>query len=546
MYSHEISRSGLVGVLFLLYVFSPSEAFSESACISKPDFVRVKVEQYAVRIEFGWATKPTFPGKPGDTALEFKFKFWPKCYLKPAWDPTYLGKDFRPMFDKVSKYTNIPIEGNPGYFDVFNYDRPPTVEGTWNYVLDVCPMAAVVDLLGGLVLKDMKQEYHTLVAPDPEGQFALGILDAAKLQAVSSDMPYYWIEFPVIPASPKCTIAYGWVEVMAASRSCGFPSKEKTLISVTDCPYFIGGGEKYCGPRYQETWAARLCAPTGLTDMPVGEGSWHESCGIGAFDSYPCGEVLSHYFLESVAEDNMPCKVGCARKDTDSFFAVQKSESGYFVPMFGTLVGDCDDSSASVGNGHYNADLGACVCDPSGGCAIGEYCEYIPGYCAPCGSMETNCADAYDNDCDGCTDAKDKDCGGCAGKECGLNACGQSCGTCSGACVTVGIDWVKLTPGECQDGSGKFCPYPGPLETKFIGQCMPGWQTCVEGQWDTGCPGTVLPSAEICDGLDNDCDNVTDDDATNCVTLWEDKVGHEVRSKETTGEVHKRGASFPA
>jgi len=64
-------------------------------------------------------------------------------------------------------------------------------------------------------------------------------------------------------------------------------------------------------------------------------------------------------------------------------------------------------------------------------------------------------------------------------------------------------------PGEVQ-----WC-YTGAPATYNVGQCTPGTQQCQAldldvGQWDE-CDGEVLPELELCDGIDNDCNDEVDD-----------------------------------
>jgi hypothetical protein len=53
--------------------------------------------------------------------------------------------------------------------------------------------------------------------------------------------------------------------------------------------------------------------------------------------------------------------------------------------------------------------------------------------------------------------------------------------------------------------------YTGSMVTDNVGACRPGTQTCVAGSWGSTCPGQVLPSAEVCDNVDNNCNGNIDE-----------------------------------
>mgnify|MGYP002632018335 CR=1 FL=1 len=221
----------------------------------------------------------------------------------------------------------------------------------------------------------------------------------------------------------------------------------------------------------------------------------------------------------------------------------------------GTDVGLCAPGERACVDGTWGPCEGATgpvpeVCDGADNNCDGQDDEGVLNACGTCGDVPTEVCDGQDNDCDGDTDegvlnacgtcgpvptelcdGQDNDCDGDTDEGL-LNACG-TCGpvpaeVCDGQdndCDDVIDDGVLNACGECGpvpaevcDGDDNDCN--GMIDDGFgsLGDCentnddgtCTGQLRCVLG--NEVCDAD-MPSAEVCDGDDNDCDDQVDEDA---------------------------------
>ncbi len=131
----------------------------------------------------------------------------------------------------------------------------------------------------------------------------------------------------------------------------------------------------------------------------------------------------------------------------------------------------------------------------------------------------------FDDDCDGQFDNEAATLNQIGRSRCGIGECKRSVYDCRGNRLLgcdAGAPSEEICDGKdnncngtldeqcsCRLGEERLC-YTGPSPTRDAGVCHGGKRSCVDGGY-TRCLGEVKPSAEYCNGFDDDCDGVIDE-----------------------------------
>ncbi|MCA9540951.1 MAG: hypothetical protein KC620_18755, partial [Myxococcales bacterium] len=220
--------------------------------------------------------------------------------------------------------------------------------------------------------------------------------------------------------------------------------------------------------------------------------------------------------------ETQPCATGaCAgmRTCVDGAFAACRGPAELCNDRDDDCDGAIDEDFADWGE-VCGGGVGACaavgrrICAPDG---AATRCDAPP--VAP---RDERC-NGIDDDCDGAVDEGDP--GGGAPCPTGLpGLCGRGRLTCREGEVRC-LDLVGARPERC-DGTDEDCDGAvdegadgaplvepcddGPPETAGVGRCRAGLRTCEAGR-PGACVGQILPAAEVCNQVDDDCDGHVDE-----------------------------------
>ncbi|MFK7986869.1 MAG: MopE-related protein [Sandaracinaceae bacterium] len=265
------------------------------------------------------------------------------------------------------------------------------------------------------------------------------------------------------------------------------------------------GGGASCGSATGECTQGTLTCTGGTLTCAGGQGPTPETCDLEDDD---CDGAV-----DEAIPTGAPCgsSVGTCSQGVDTCVAGTFQCVGDVGPSPEVCDGrdnDCDgaeDEGNPGGGGDCGSALGACT-PGTLTCAGGALT------CSGGTNPVPETCNGVDDDCDGAIDdgvPTDGACGSAVGE------CSEGVRTCvSGAYACVGdrgptTEICDLRDNDCDSSTDESNPGGGVACGTDTGLCALGLTECVSGA--LVCTGDTRPDVELCDGLDNDCDSRIDE-----------------------------------
>jgi hypothetical protein len=248
-----------------------------------------------------------------------------------------------------------------------------------------------------------------------------------------------------------------------------------------------------------------VCAPPGAFGACVDSMCTITSCDVGRFDrNMDVTDGCETRCLPTAADDTL-----CDLRDNDCDFNVDEDvDTTTDVANCGRCGRTCRFSRATASCVASACTLSACeenFYDLDGVASNG--CEYA---CTPTGAETCN---GRDDNCNGMVDEGNPEGGGACGTavgacELGAEMCVAGRLTCVGG-VSAAPELCNGIDDDCNGAVDQDNPEGGRSCGIAIGACVAGRETCQMGA--LACVGAVVPRAELCNGLDDNCDGAIDD-----------------------------------
>lgn len=222
--------------------------------------------------------------------------------------------------------------------------------------------------------------------------------------------------------------------------------------------------------------------------------------GVGACERAGVFQCVNNRVACDARPGN-PAQEICDNQDNDCDGQIDESRIG------GPLTREC------YGGPPGTLDVGECA-DGNQACRQGEWGECV-GDILPqpekCNNKDDDCDRSVDEDFIGLRNACQLGVGVCSAN--GVWVCSQDVMVCNAEIRQPAVencdgldndcDGVIDEDCNCRDGEARPCG-------SGVGACREGEQRCANGQWGV-CAGGIQPVIEVCDGQDNDCSGLVDE-----------------------------------